>query len=59
MGLNVAASILESGGDVVCIDRMEEPLPELWCASLTYMLLSILIWVATSRSRYSSKEARR
>lgn len=30
MGLNVATSILESGGDVICIDRMEKPLPELW-----------------------------
>ena len=30
MGLQVTSSVLESGGDVVCIDRAESPLPELW-----------------------------
>ena len=30
MGLEVASSILESGGDVVCVDRSESPLPDLW-----------------------------
>lgn len=29
MGLNVACSVLELGGDAVCIDRMDKPLPEL------------------------------
>lgn len=33
MGLNVAGSVLESGGDVICIDQMDEPLPGLWCTS--------------------------
>jgi NAD(P)-dependent dehydrogenase (short-subunit alcohol dehydrogenase family) len=30
MGLEVTGSILESGGDVVCVDRAESPLPEPW-----------------------------
>jgi short-subunit dehydrogenase involved in D-alanine esterification of teichoic acids len=30
MGLEVASSILESGGDVVCVDRAESPLLEPW-----------------------------
>lgn len=30
MGLNIAAAVLEQGGDVICIDRMVEPLPDLW-----------------------------
>ena len=30
MGLEVASSVLESGGDVVCVDRAENPLPEPW-----------------------------
>ena len=29
MGLNVACAVLELGGDVICIDRMEKPLPDL------------------------------
>lgn len=29
MGLNVACSVLELGGDAICIDRMERPLPDL------------------------------
>jgi FlaA1/EpsC-like NDP-sugar epimerase len=30
IGLEVASSILESGGDVVCVDRAESPLEEPW-----------------------------
>ena len=30
MGLEIASSVLESGGDVVCVDRAERPLPEPW-----------------------------
>lgn len=30
MGLEATTSILESGGDVVCVDQQEEPLPDLW-----------------------------
>lgn len=30
MGLEVARSVLESGGDVICIDRQESPLEEPW-----------------------------
>ena len=30
VGLEAARSILELGGDVVCLDRAESPLPELW-----------------------------
>ncbi|KAK1479143.1 short chain dehydrogenase [Colletotrichum tamarilloi] len=30
MGLEVARSVLESGGDVICIDRQENPLEEPW-----------------------------
>ncbi|KAG7041654.1 ankyrin repeat protein [Colletotrichum scovillei] len=30
MGLEVARSVLESGGDVICIDRQEKPLEEPW-----------------------------
>lgn len=29
MGLNIACSVLEQGGDAICIDRMEKPLSEL------------------------------
>ena len=34
MGLEAASSILELGGDVVCLDRAENPLPELWAKVL-------------------------
>lgn len=30
MGLEVASSVLESGGDAICIDRAESALPEPW-----------------------------
>jgi NAD(P)-dependent dehydrogenase (short-subunit alcohol dehydrogenase family) len=30
IGLEVATSVLESGGDVVCVDRAERPLEEPW-----------------------------
>lgn len=40
MGLNAACSILELGGDVVCFDRMDRPLSELWCSS-TMILSSV------------------
>lgn len=29
MGLNAACSVLELGGDAICIDRMDKPLPDL------------------------------
>ncbi|KAK1724854.1 dehydrogenase with different specificitie [Colletotrichum acutatum] len=38
MGLEVARSVLESGGDVICIDRQESPLEEPW-SKLTQRLL--------------------
>lgn len=31
MGLEVARSILETGGDVICVDLAKEPLAEEWC----------------------------
>jgi NAD(P)-dependent dehydrogenase (short-subunit alcohol dehydrogenase family) len=31
MGLEVARAVLELGGDAICVDRAEKPLPELWC----------------------------
>lgn len=30
LGVTVAAAILESGGDVVCLDVMEAPKPDDW-----------------------------
>ncbi|KAA8652572.1 uncharacterized protein ATNIH1004_001477 [Aspergillus tanneri] len=30
MGLEAARSVLESGGDVICVDRQDEPLQEPW-----------------------------
>lgn len=30
MALHAASSLLESGADVILVDRMAEPLPELW-----------------------------
>jgi NAD(P)-dependent dehydrogenase (short-subunit alcohol dehydrogenase family) len=30
VGLEAARAILESGGDVICLDRQDEPLQEPW-----------------------------
>lgn len=30
MGLEAARTILETGGDVICLDRQDEPLAEPW-----------------------------
>lgn len=30
MGLEIARSVLESGGDVICFDRQASPLEEPW-----------------------------
>lgn len=35
VGLEVARSVLESGGDVVCLDSQDEPLAEPWGQSST------------------------
>lgn len=32
MGLEIAGSVLESGGDVICVDRADSPLQEPWGA---------------------------
>lgn len=31
MGLEIARSVLETGGDVICADHAEEPLQAGWC----------------------------
>ena len=35
MGLEVARSVIESGGDVICLDQTDKPLQEPWgqCAA--------------------------
>lgn len=39
MGLNVACAALELGADVICIDRMEKPLSDLWSSSWCLMYI--------------------
>lgn len=50
MGLNAACSILELGGDVVCFDRMERPLSELWCSFAATSSLSISDMLTTAKA---------
>lgn len=34
MGLEIARSVLETGGDVICVDQAQEPLQDGWCKRL-------------------------
>lgn len=34
MGLEIARSVLETGGDVICVDHADEPLQDGWCKQL-------------------------